>query len=371
MRGLRAAGVPITWSPLGWPSERWRAPFGPLTGATAAGSDQADVVDLDIVHDTVVLHSTPYWHDQLGREAEGRLLVAFTAWETDRLDPETVATLDRFDRVLVPSRFNVEVLESSGVRVPVRAVPHIASPLDPTASVDSANDGDTTFRFYVIATWTSRKAILDTVEAYLKAFSATDDVSLLIHTTPEDLVAVGRLERGGQFGRGPTGSSWYALANALAGRGDVPEISLSTRPIDQAGIAALHARGDCFVSLSRGEAWGLGAFDAGAAGNPVIVTGWGGTPEFLPDDYPYLVDYTLAPTTEADADAWWVPRPGERWATASIGHAASLMRHVYEHRDEAADRGRALEATITTTYDAATVTRRLLQCLESGSDRLV
>ncbi len=88
--------------------------------------------------------------------------------------------------------------------------------------------------------------------------------------------------------------TWYTLAHALAGRADLPRIVLSTRGLDRAGIDALHAAGDCFVSLSRGEGWGLGAFDAGSHGHPIVVTGWGGTLDMLPTGYPYCVDYEPA-----------------------------------------------------------------------------
>lgn len=347
LSGLRAGGVPATWTPLGWPSESWSAPYGPVANADLGDALHGDIAYREIRHDTVVVSSTPLWHRQLAVEATGRLLVAYSTWETDRLPSRSVSLLNRYDRVFVPSRFNAAVFEASGVAVPVRVIPHIArpAPYTPRATTDK-------FVFYLIAAWSTRKAILDTVEAFATAFTDRDDVVLVIHTTAEDKIA----------GR-PT---WVTLAKALAGRRDLPEVSLSTRRLSRTDVDALHARGDCFVSLSRGEGWGLGAFDAAAHANPVVVTGWGGTPEFLPGDYPYLVEYDLLPTTTEEPDAWWRPHPGERWAKARIEHAASLLREIYEHRDQARSWGRAIRSNIADAFATDRVTGRLIEALDDA-----
>jgi glycosyltransferase involved in cell wall biosynthesis len=343
--GLQAAGIRISWTPLGWPSHLWHAAFGPLDEPRIAG------------HGTVVVDSTPWWHERLAAESSGRLLAAYTTWETDRLPRYWVAILNRYDRVLVPSRFNAEVFKSSGVSVPIWVVPHIA----PEVQIDAGapGPGDARFMFYLIATWSTRKAILDAVEAFLMAFGAQDDVVLVIHTTPVDIVASGR----GYAGR-PAATS-LSLAKALAGHRNIPDLLLSTRSLTQAEVDRLHRRGDCFVSLSRGEGWGLGAFEAAAFGNPAIVTGWSATREFLPDGYPYFVDYDLISTTDDQPDAWWQPQPGERWAKARIPHAAALLRHVYSHREEARSWGRTAQSHVLENFNRTIVTRRLLQALSA------
>jgi len=342
--GLRATGIPVSWTPLGWPSTAWQAAYGPLDGRVAE-------------HDTVVVHSTPWWHERLAAESSGKLLAAYTTWETDRLPAESVAVLNRYDRVLVPSAFNAEVFTSSGVTVPIWVVPHVAPEV--RAGAGAPASGGDRFVFYLIASWMTRKAIPDAVAAFLMAFGAQDDVVLVIHTTPDDLVA---RARGGADRNVATSLS---LAKALAGRRDVPEIVLSTRSLPPAEIDRLHLRGDCFVCLSRGEGWGLGAFEAAAFGRPAIVTGWGGTREFWPEGYPYLVEYDLTPTTDDQPDAWWQPRPGERWAKARMAHAAALLRHVYCHREEARSWGRTAQSHVQENFGSTRITRRLLQALGS------
>ncbi len=355
--GLRRAGVPVTWTPLGWPSEIWGAPYGP-TNRTITEAEHAEIAWSSIPYDSVIVHSTPLWNDHLKLEEDGKLLVAFTAWESDHLDDESKEVLAHYDLVLVPSEFNVEILQNSGLMVPVRSVPHIARPL---VAPESSRETDS-FTFYTIATWTSRKAILDTVSAFCAAFRSDDNVSLIIHTTPEDLVALNETRRAGRP-TGPRDATWFSLARAVAGRSDGPDIILSTDRLSPDGIDALHLRGDCFVSLSRGEAWSLAAFDAAAAGNPVVVTGWGGTREFLPEDYPYFVEYDLVPTTDDPPDAWWTPRPGERWAKARVEHAATLLRTVFDDQDRARATGTVLRSRVRANYSNDAVTSTLIERL--------
>jgi glycosyltransferase involved in cell wall biosynthesis len=366
LTGLRAAGMPVSWTPLAWPSTVWEASFGPVNDLAAFGLDDsphADIANLAIEHDTVVVSSPPFWHERLLSEAAGRRLIAYTTWETDRLHDDDVEALNHFERVLVPSRFNAAVLADSGVNVPIAVVPHgIGSEeKNVTGARPRAN---ATFVFYLIATWTARKAIIDTVSAYLDAFDADDDVVLVIHTTPNDHIARWRIQSGRQPATRASDQSWFTLAQALAGRTGPPDIRLSTRRLSPAELLELHERGDCLLSLSRGEGWGLGAFEAGALGKPVIATGWGGTIDFLPPGYPYLAEFDLVAALDDGPDEWWGPRVGERWAKVRVDHAAALMREVFEHRDDASAWGRELQSNIHTNFNQARVTRTLLDALE-------
>lgn len=362
LAGLREAGVPVSWSPLGWPSTHWDAPYGPRSDVPELAREDAvlsSIVNSEIEHDTVVVCSTPLWHEQLRVEAAGRRLVSYTTWESDRLPGASVDVLNHYDAVLVPSFFNADVFKSSGVSVPVEVVPHCA----PASRRSSAPEHEGGFIFYMISTWTTRKAVLEAISAYLLAFTAEDDVALVIHTTPEDQIARERVARGKQALEPHSTASWYTLAKALAGRTALPKIVLSTRQLAPAEIAKLHEEGSCFFSLSHGEGWGLGSFEAAAFGNPAIVVGWGGPLDYLPAGYPYLVSYRLEPTLSEEPDAWWEPHQGERWAKADPEAAAALLRHVFEHREEAHGWGAVLQENIYAKFSRPAVTERLLGVL--------
>jgi glycosyltransferase involved in cell wall biosynthesis len=361
LSALRAADVPVTWTPLGHGSWAWGDPSqrAPIDRPEVPDAVHADLVGRPVDYDVVVVHAPPLWHEGWRDEEPGRWIVACTAWEPDVVPADRVELLNRYDAVLVPSRFNRDVLVASGVRVPVRAVPHIARRPDPGEPLELPGAGPGTTVFVVIGPWITRKALADTISAYLDAFTADDDVLLVVKTTPEDHIAMGA---------GVRRTTGQTLARMLVQRRDAPRVHLAVRHWPPKAIDALHARADCFVSLSRGEGWGLTAFDAGIAGTPVVVTGWGGTPEFLPEGYPYLVDFDLVPTDSDPKDDWIDVAPDRRWARARRQHAVELLRTVHRQPDVARAWGARLREHIVTTYSPDTVTPLLLDALSAPAD---
>lgn len=363
--GLRAR-APVSWTPLVWGRGTWEpdlAPAGPAApGARRYRHD--DIRNRPIEHDITVVHSTPLWPDGLSHARHGGRLIAYTAFEADRIPQQWVRILNRYDAVIVPSAQNVEAFRGSGVRVPVHAVPHAVRPPDPASQTTDLTIPDDLFIFYVIGTWTSRKALPDTIRAFLRAFTSTDGVALVVKTSAEDRVALYRRWQGREVEPGPgSGQTWWSLARLLAGHPDTAPIRLITRDVPRSAIDALHAQGDCFVSLSRGEGWGLGAFEAAAAGNPVVVPGWGGQLDFLPADYPYLVRHDMVPTTDDEPDDWFETAQDQRWAKADVAHAAELLRNIHQHRTQARAWGARLSQRIVTDFDRDRVTDRLVAAL--------
>ena len=118
--------------------------------------------------------------------------------------------------------------------------------------------------------------------------------------------------------------------------GDHPDISFVADYLTVGDKNALIARSDCYVSPHRSEGFGLTPAEALLLGTPVIATNYGGVLDFLTEDNAYLVDYTMRRVGEhaepyaADAE----------WADPDLGQLAERMRHVFEHREEAAERAR-------------------------------
>ncbi len=175
--------------------------------------------------------------------------------------------------------------------------------------------------FYTIAEWTERKAVFKTVEAYLRAFQREDRVLLIVKTSCED-----RTVNDARTGRrAEKGTTAWSLARLIAGQPDPPAIMLITHPLTQPEITGLHGRGDCYVSLCRGEGWGIGAFDAAAHGNPVVTTGFGGHLDFMAGS-PYLVDFDLVPVDDPAGLPTYAR--DQRWADPDVEHGARLLRQV-------------------------------------------
>jgi len=120
-----------------------------------------------------------------------------------------------------------------------------------------------------------------------------------------------------------------------------PILLLAPDFLPAADLPRLYASAEAFVLPTRGEGWGRPCMEALACECPVIATRWSGQMEFLHDDICDLIDYTLVPVpwnNDVELSA------GHRWAEPNVEHLRHLMRHVFEHREEAkqkAARGRA------------------------------
>ena len=143
---------------------------------------------------------------------------------------------------------------------------------------------------------------------------------------------------------------------------DPPRVVVIDKALDDGEMLALHQIGDCYFSLTHSEGWGLGAFDAAAAGNPVAITGWGGQLDYLPPEISYLVDYRLAPVTEYFN--WESYRCNQNWARADVNHAMDLLRHVFVNRDEAQQKGSELRQHIRSNFSQRGVINQFLQAID-------
>jgi hypothetical protein len=122
---------------------------------------------------------------------------------------------------------------------------------------------------------------------------------------------------------------------------------------------------DAYVSLHRAEGTGLTISDAMALGKPVIATGWSGNTDFMTVGNSFPVGYELT----ALRDGVGPYRAGDPWAEPSVGHAAELMRRVFEDRGLAAERGRAARRTIEADFSAAAVGRLIRRRLDAVAVR--
>lgn len=348
IRGLLDAGVSVTWTPLRW------VPGGYTVSSDLSMAEPwlADLAHLDLDVDVAVLHAPPrlwkQWRGVLGPVP----MVGATVWETSALPPLWVETVPSAAAVVVPSTFNIDLWARAGLSRPA-VVPHC--PTEPLAPPPrSRPDGITTF--LTTGEWTSRKAVGDTIEAYLRAFTADDPVRLVVKTGAID--CTGRPSPGG--GRLALSTSW--AVTRLRARHERPaRIDVITAPLDRAAMRDLWSVTDCFVSLTHSEGFGLGSFDAATHARPVIITGWGGQLDFLDPRDAFLVDHAVVPVD--DPLAVDLTQPGTCWAEPSLDHAIDLLRAVVARPDEARERGVRLAARIADEFSAERSTQLLIDVL--------
>ncbi len=102
--------------------------------------------------------------------------------------------------------------------------------------------------------------------------------------------------------------------------------------------------------------------EAMAFGKPVITTGFSGNMDFTMPEHAFLLPYQLTPVCGMPWIRWY---EGDMlWAEPDLDAPRKIMRYVYEHREEAAEKGEAGREFVRTHFNAETCARNLLAALE-------
>jgi glycosyltransferase involved in cell wall biosynthesis len=309
------------------------------------------LVDRRLVNpDFHLFHGIP---PQWGRLAfRVRNAIGMTVWETDTMPTQWRNALGHTLDVWLPCRFNVETFERDLQR-PVFRLPHAVLPRRVNGHVIDADrligssPGD--FVFYSIFEWQPRKGPNEMLRAYFTAFPRDDGVLLAFKVRSSAAAAAGR-----------------AVENARRETGSTARVAILTDHWGDPEIEALHRRGNCYVSLHRGEGWGYPLFDAAARGNPVIATGFSGPVDYL-DEGAHLVPFELS---TVDQPYIYYSRQ-MRWAAPDVGAAARHMAEIRGNADAARADAAAIAERIHRAYSLEAVgvmaRERLLALLERAN----
>lgn len=105
-------------------------------------------------------------------------------------------------------------------------------------------------------------------------------------------------------------------------------------------ILQLEAASDVYISLHRGEGFGIGMLEAMAVGTPVIATDYGGNTDFTKSSTAFMVDYKMLPAKFPEYSRYAGVR---EWAEPNIDTAVSYLKALYE--DRALGKLKAMQAT--------------------------
>jgi glycosyltransferase involved in cell wall biosynthesis len=223
-------------------------------------------------YDVVVVHSIPdVWKHFVEQEKARNpkiITIGLTVWEANKIHPAWRVPMNGVDLIMTPCEWNKSVF-SKDVGIPVYTihtpVDNLATP-DEEYQLDGVEKND--FVFYSINEWNNRKGIEDTIDVFLKNFTARENVVLYLKC------ATFREELAQNF-----------INQERARYNNPPKIILNTKDISDNQISQIHKRGNVYVSLTRSEGTGLGAVEACLYDNPVIMSSYGGQQDFLKGVY--------------------------------------------------------------------------------------
>ncbi len=271
--------------------------------------------------DVVVHHYVP---NALDRNTEsGKFNVAYNTWETDALPDHWVEKMNRsVDLVLVPSYFNKEVYEKSGVKPPIEVVPHC---VDVQEFVDAGTIQISGFenhkKILSVFQWTERKNPLGLLKAYFTEFFNEENVVLVLKTYGSNT---------SKEQRDKIKSMIQNLKKDLKlDPNKLPPIYLLGDLLTRKQMVSLYNTCDIFALPTRGEGFGLPFAEACAGNCRVAAPKQGGQLDILkPETKSTLCDYQMTPVAHMP----WIPNYHAlmNWAEPDIIDFRECMRDALE-----------------------------------------
>lgn len=242
---------------------------------------------------------------------ENQFRILFTMFESTKLPPDWRDYLEAADLILVPSKWCQQIFKDYGFDarvIPLGFDPTIYSYIDRPIPRDENKD----FVFVHYNAFNLRKGFMELWEAFNRTFRKDEPVKLLLKTTLKQIPL-------------PITPSQY------------PNVIIEQGPFEDWEMAKLLGRSHCFVYPGRGEGFGLTPLEAMATGCPAILPNATGMTEYFNSEYMYEVKVKE-----------WVPATYKRYKDVDVGKMAlsdvedlgRQMRWVYEHQEEAKEKGR-------------------------------
>jgi len=285
---------------------------------------------LNTVADDPVVTIRHRWPPEFSAPKSGHL-VLIQPWEFGSLPKQWVSAIDKsVGEVWAYSNFVRETYLMSGVpgeKVVVVPLGVNTAHFNPNvAPYDFAQNPLTqhlrpeTFKFLFVGGTIARKGIDVLLDAYDRAFTAKDDVVLIIK----------------DFGT----QSFYAnqgmvtLIQALQQKPGGAKIVYLNGDMTEAEIAGLYRACDCLTLPYRGEGYGLPIAEAMACGKPTVVTDFGAALDFANPTNAYLIPATLKNLPEKHISGMeTVEYPF--WAEPDRNVLIETLRSIANNRDAA------------------------------------
>jgi 2-polyprenyl-3-methyl-5-hydroxy-6-metoxy-1,4-benzoquinol methylase/glycosyltransferase involved in cell wall biosynthesis len=326
-------------------------------GLDAAASRQEHEYETDTVEPTFPVNLICVNADMLPTFAQqagpdffvDRYSIGLWWWEINEFPERFSKAFDHLDEVWVGSHFVADAISAVSPIPVVKMTMPVSMP-----EIEEFDRGDLGlpegFVFLFVFDYHSvfeRKNPLALVEAFKQAFPEGSGASLVLKSINSEHHAEEH--------------EWLIEAAE-----DHPDIHVIDRYVSAAEKNAMFASCDCYVSLHRSEGFGNTLAEAMYLGKPVIATGYSGNMDFMTPQNSYPVDYDLRPVGE---NAGPYPPTGE-WAEPDTGHAAELMRHVFEHQEEAGERGRRAADDLRRNHSPEAAGRAMAERIRRARARL-
>ena len=333
IRSLEAAEVPMALTNVG---SRLRTQDLSYTTFTGDNPHPFNLVHLngDNMAAFAAARGRAYFRD--------RYTIGYWFWELSKWRDDWLEGFNHVDEVWVASEFTRACLaEVSPVPVITMPLPFVLPEPPPLGRAHfGLPQGPTVFLLtFDVSSQTERKNPLGAIRAFRRAALPRGTATLVLkyNNAEYDPEAVRR---------------FHEEAEGL-------DVTMLDGYLSRLELTALMSASDCYLSLHRGEGFGMTMGESMLLGKPVIATNYSGNVDFMTPENSYLVDYRIVPLTR-DYGPYM---RGNVWADPDVAQAAQFIRQVALDRTAAADKGRLarrdIEATRTPALTGAAMRARL------------
>ncbi len=262
---------------------------------------------------------------------KGAKWIIMQPWEFTSLRKDMADTMKSANEIWTPSNYSRQAFINSGISFDkVQVIPNGIDPslFKPEGKAYKLNTKKN-FKFLFVGGTIFRKGIDILIESYVKAFTADDDVCLVIKDMGGD-----------SFYKGQTAKQQIL---DLQNNPNAPEIIYIDEMMPEAAIAELYRACNVFVCPYRGEGFSLPTLEAMACGLPVIVTNGGATDDFVSDTFAWLID--AEPRSVGDNFAGQALVEEAFVLEPSKQHLMEIMQKIHKDPAEVISRGIIASAT--------------------------
>jgi len=314
-------------------------------------------------------------------EPIGKFNIGVTAGvETTVIPKDFIDGANKMDLVIVPSNFTKQIFEKTQYQELHRETKQVVNEFRVNKPVEVLFEGvDTT-----VFGQESELDILEGVETdfnflfvghWLKGKLGEDrkDVGMLIRTfstifnyLPKDK-RPGLILKTSQAGFSITDRETIKakINDVLKGIKEPPTIYLLHGDLTQEEMNSLyqHPKVKAMLSFTKGEGYGRPLAEFASTGKPVVVSGWSGQVDFLPQENSVLLQGSLREVDDSAADKFLMKE--SKWFTVNYSDAANKIYQLYNDYDEYLKQSKPLKLHIKNNFSL----RKMKEDFESLLDK--
>tara|TARA_B100000963_G_scaffold361174_1_gene395245 strand:+ start:1558 stop:2766 length:1209 start_codon:yes stop_codon:yes gene_type:complete len=278
--------------------------------------------------------------------------------ETDICSKNWIDKTLSMDLVVVPSSFTKEVILNSSSNISQRKLLdkkisivaeyyHVDFDKEEKSECLNLNNllsgVNTEFNYLTVGQLTSesetcdRKNLIETLRYFCDHFKNNEDVGLILKTS---------IGRSTTHDKDKTKDIFSNIIKQVKGDSEYPKVYImhGDLSIDELYTLYSHDKVNCYLTLTKGEGYGLPLLESGRCGLPVIATNWSGHLDFLDNDF-LKVDYDLTaiPNEKIDNNIFV---KNSKWAKVKKDSVIKQLKYSYKNYSEIKEKSKDLSKKI-------------------------